>query len=280
MKNVPTNRKLWNEIKAKVKARYSVWPSAYASGALTKEYKERGGRFRSMARGGLTKWFDEKWVDISRPKPGGGRMGVPHPLRGQVELVDPGRHHGAGNPSPPETVEHQRRNPGLAEGLGPSRLQRPLDTAGAMHQHHGGMRAGPLRQGEHRRHRNRPTSTVAARDLQGGGWRTPRGAEGQGSQKPAKPDMAHRVSPSFLPGAVAGQGSARQPSARHFAQVPSASIVAPLTLNPTASAAWISACARWWSSSSVACPHVRQIRNCAAWVWSSGAWSSCATQPT
>lgn len=72
MKNVPTNRKLWNEIKEKVKQRYSVWPSAYASGALTKEYKQRGGKFRSMARGGLTKWFDEKWVDLSRPKPGGG----------------------------------------------------------------------------------------------------------------------------------------------------------------------------------------------------------------
>ena len=25
-------------------------------------------------RGGLTKWFEEKWVDISRPKKGGGYM--------------------------------------------------------------------------------------------------------------------------------------------------------------------------------------------------------------
>jgi len=25
-----------------------------------------------MARGGLTKWFKENWVDISRPKKGGG----------------------------------------------------------------------------------------------------------------------------------------------------------------------------------------------------------------
>ena len=25
-------------------------------------------------RGGLTKWFKEKWVDISRPKKGGGYM--------------------------------------------------------------------------------------------------------------------------------------------------------------------------------------------------------------
>lgn len=72
MANVPTNKRLWNQIKAKIKERYAVWPSAYASGALTKEYKQRGGKFRSMARGGLTRWFDERWVDLSRPKSGGG----------------------------------------------------------------------------------------------------------------------------------------------------------------------------------------------------------------
>ena len=25
-----------------------------------------------MAKGGLSRWFDEKWVDLSRPKEGGG----------------------------------------------------------------------------------------------------------------------------------------------------------------------------------------------------------------
>lgn len=72
MANVPTNKKLYEAIKARIKSRYSTWPSAYASAALVKEYKEAGGKYRSMARGGLTKWFDEKWVDLSRPKPGGG----------------------------------------------------------------------------------------------------------------------------------------------------------------------------------------------------------------
>lgn len=71
-RNVPTNNALWNRLKAKIKERYAVWPSAYASAALTKEYKQRGGKFREMARGGLTKWFEEKWVDLSRPKAGGG----------------------------------------------------------------------------------------------------------------------------------------------------------------------------------------------------------------
>ena len=70
--NVPTNKKLYERIKAKVKSRYSTWPSAYASAALVKEYKAAGGGYREMARGGLVKWFGEKWVDLSRPKPGGG----------------------------------------------------------------------------------------------------------------------------------------------------------------------------------------------------------------
>ena len=72
MANVPTNKRLYEQIKAKIKDRYSTWPSAYASAALVKEYKAAGGKYRSMARGGLTKWFGEKWVDLSRPKPGGG----------------------------------------------------------------------------------------------------------------------------------------------------------------------------------------------------------------
>ena len=72
MANVPTNRRLYEQIKSKIKDRYSTWPSAYASAALVKEYKAAGGKYRTMARGGLTKWFDEKWVDLSRPKPGGG----------------------------------------------------------------------------------------------------------------------------------------------------------------------------------------------------------------
>ena len=72
MANVPTNRRLYEQIKSRIKDRYSTWPSAYASAALVKEYKAAGGKYRTMARGGLTKWFEEKWVDLSRPKPGGG----------------------------------------------------------------------------------------------------------------------------------------------------------------------------------------------------------------
>ena len=39
----PTNKALYNRVKAEAKKKYKVWPSAYASGWLTKEYKKRGG---------------------------------------------------------------------------------------------------------------------------------------------------------------------------------------------------------------------------------------------
>ena len=69
--NKPVNEALYNRIKARIKAKM-VWPSAYASAHLVRAYKAAGGKYRAMARGGLTKWFDEKWVDLSRPKAGGG----------------------------------------------------------------------------------------------------------------------------------------------------------------------------------------------------------------
>lgn len=43
----PKNKKLYNRIKAKIKAKYPKWPSAYASGALVKAYKAAGGKYTS-----------------------------------------------------------------------------------------------------------------------------------------------------------------------------------------------------------------------------------------
>jgi hypothetical protein len=45
---VPTNKKLYNSIKARIKRKYKVWPSAYASGALVKAYKAAGGGYRNV----------------------------------------------------------------------------------------------------------------------------------------------------------------------------------------------------------------------------------------
>ena len=47
-KNVPTNKALYARVKAEAKRKYKVWPSAYASGYLTKEYKRRGGKYKSV----------------------------------------------------------------------------------------------------------------------------------------------------------------------------------------------------------------------------------------
>lgn len=48
---IPTNKKLWASLKQVIKGRYTTWPSAYASGALVKLYKAKGGKFRTPKAG-------------------------------------------------------------------------------------------------------------------------------------------------------------------------------------------------------------------------------------
>jgi hypothetical protein len=49
MYNKPTNLKLYTKIKSEAKQKFKVWPSAYASGWLVKEYKRRGGKYKKMS---------------------------------------------------------------------------------------------------------------------------------------------------------------------------------------------------------------------------------------
>jgi len=58
------NQKLWNQVKAEAKKKFQVWPSAYASGWLSKEYKKRGGTFQGKSDSTLRRWFAEKWIDV------------------------------------------------------------------------------------------------------------------------------------------------------------------------------------------------------------------------
>ena len=44
---VPTNKKLYSSVKSRIKKKFKVWPSAYASGALVKAYKSAGGGYRN-----------------------------------------------------------------------------------------------------------------------------------------------------------------------------------------------------------------------------------------
>jgi hypothetical protein len=71
----PLDPDLYAAVVDEAKARFAVWPSAYASGWVVKTYKERGGRYGGESKGertGLTKWFGEEWVDLSRPTADGG----------------------------------------------------------------------------------------------------------------------------------------------------------------------------------------------------------------
>jgi hypothetical protein len=72
-----SNMKLYNKIKAEAKRKFKVWPSAYASGWLVKEYKRRGGKYtgkKPSKSSGLSRWYAEKWVDIcSSPRRSCGR---------------------------------------------------------------------------------------------------------------------------------------------------------------------------------------------------------------
>ena len=42
----PTNKALYNRVKTEAKKKYTVWPSAYASAYVVKEYKKRGGKYK------------------------------------------------------------------------------------------------------------------------------------------------------------------------------------------------------------------------------------------
>ena len=91
--NVPVNKALYSRVKAEAKRKFAVYPSAYANAWLVREYKKRAvaligkqpvaerkkprkpAKPKSKGRGGLGRWFDEKWVDIKTGKPCGRSKG-------------------------------------------------------------------------------------------------------------------------------------------------------------------------------------------------------------
>ena len=46
-KSVPTKKALYSTVKAAAKRKFAVYPSAYANAWLVREYKKRGGKYRS-----------------------------------------------------------------------------------------------------------------------------------------------------------------------------------------------------------------------------------------
>ena len=54
--------------KKKQKKKFKVWPSAYASGWVVKEYKRLGGTYsgkKSSSRG-ISRWYKEKWINVCK----------------------------------------------------------------------------------------------------------------------------------------------------------------------------------------------------------------------
>ena len=50
-KNIPTDPELYARVKSAAKAKFDVYPSAYANGWLVAEYKRRGGKYKVVTRG-------------------------------------------------------------------------------------------------------------------------------------------------------------------------------------------------------------------------------------
>jgi hypothetical protein len=68
MKPSPTNKKLYEKVKEEAKKKFKVWPSAYASGWLVKEYKRRSGKYsgRKTSATGISRWYKEKWINVCK----------------------------------------------------------------------------------------------------------------------------------------------------------------------------------------------------------------------
>jgi len=67
-KPVPTNKRLYNQVKAEAKKKFKTWPSAYGSAWLVKEYKRRGGSYsgKKSSTSGISRWMDEKWINVCK----------------------------------------------------------------------------------------------------------------------------------------------------------------------------------------------------------------------
>jgi len=64
--STPNDLKLYQQVKLLADKTYKK-PSAYKSGFIVKEYKRLGGTYSGDIKNvGLTRWFKEKWVDVSK----------------------------------------------------------------------------------------------------------------------------------------------------------------------------------------------------------------------
>lgn len=95
-KNVPTNPSLWSKMKAKAKAKFDVYPSAYANGWAAKEYKKAGGGWKSVSEEtAQVRYCPKCEKDETREECAYGprywdTFSLPSSLKTTFESVDPG----------------------------------------------------------------------------------------------------------------------------------------------------------------------------------------------
>lgn len=70
----PEDKGLYEKAKQIVKNRVKVWPSAYASGQLVKEYKRMGGKYKKgkSKESSLSRWYKEDWRNVCEKNKNGG----------------------------------------------------------------------------------------------------------------------------------------------------------------------------------------------------------------
>jgi len=62
---IPTNPALYEQAKKKIMRSYKK-PSAFASGAVVKEYKQQGGKYKEDGKPkNLERWFEEEWINVN-----------------------------------------------------------------------------------------------------------------------------------------------------------------------------------------------------------------------
>jgi len=70
MAGEPKNKRLYSYVKGLANKKFKSKSGVYRSSWIVREYKKRGGTYKTgskTSRGGLKRWYKEKWVDLNRP---------------------------------------------------------------------------------------------------------------------------------------------------------------------------------------------------------------------
>ena len=66
----PIHNTLYEKVKQEATRKFASKSGIYRSSWIVREYKKRGGKYKGSKptkKGGLKRWYKEKWVDLNRP---------------------------------------------------------------------------------------------------------------------------------------------------------------------------------------------------------------------